>query len=78
MSNFCCAHNHIPNVCDNNVVPLNYTHYKVNHRLEFENPSNSMVHTQTIAKFCGDLKDNIKGRGNGRTIELSIFNCFCY
>ena len=67
------AYNHIESLCDGDGQSMNYTHHTVNHREGFLNRTNRTIHTQAVERFWGDLKDKIKGRGHGRTIEQNIF-----
>ena len=67
------AYNHIATLCDDDGTPMRYTHQTVNHRVGFTNPTNRLIHTQTVERLWGELKDKVKGRGNSRTITQSIF-----
>ena len=53
---------------------MNYCHYTVNHSVSFVNPENRCVHTQTVERFWGDLKDHISGRGKVK--QNAVFQLF--
>ena len=52
---------------------MNYCHYAVNYSISFVNPENRWVHTQTVERFWGDLKDYINGRGKGLKIKQNLY-----
>ena len=56
------AYSNIPSLVDSNGQPLNYIHRTVNHAVGFVNSRNPWIHTQTIERLWGDLKDHIVGR----------------
>ena len=73
MSDSWPAYWNINSLVDANGASKNYCHYTVNHSVSFVNPGNRWVHTQTIKRFWGDLKDMINGRCKGLKIEQNVF-----
>ena len=67
------VYNHIERLCNIDGKSMNYNHLTVNHCVGFVNPTNGTIHTKAVERFWGDLKDNIKDLGHGRTIEQNIF-----
>ena len=57
------AYDNIVNLVDANGQSMNYTHHRINHQLYFVDPINPIIHTQTVERFWGDLKDVVKRRG---------------
>ncbi|KAG0442160.1 hypothetical protein DMUE_0489 [Dictyocoela muelleri] len=52
----------------NGLSDLNYTHYTVNHSINFVDPENQLIHTNTIERLWRSLKSNISK--NTRLIVL--------
>ena len=73
MSDCWPADNNISNLVDVDGASMDRCHYTVNHSVSFVNPSNRWVHSQTVERFWGDLKDHISGRGKGLKIKQNVF-----
>ena len=76
MSDCWGAYRNINSLVDANGASMNYCHYAVNHSISFVNPENRWVHTQTVERFWGDLKDHISGRGKGLRIEQNVYRYY--
>ena len=63
------AYNNIPNLVDSDGVSLNYEHHTINHSERFVD---AWVHTQTIERFWGDLKEIVKRRGVHKKVDQHL------
>ena len=54
------AYDNIINLVDANGRLMNYTHHQINHQLYFVDPTNPIIHTQTVERLWGDLKDVVR------------------
>ena len=48
-------------------------HCKSQYKLISVNPGTRWVHTKTVERFQGDLKNHISGRGKGLKIEQNVY-----
>ena len=58
---------------DGNGDSMNYVHYSVNHKEGFVNFDNPCVHSQTIKRHWGDMKEVIKRRGVSKKVEQHLY-----
>ena len=62
---------------DGNGDSINYVHHSVNHKEEFVNFDNPWVHTQTIERQWGDMKEVIKRRGVSKKVSNTVRQYIC-
>lgn len=67
------AYNDIDKLVDNSGQSMNYEHHTVNHKEGFVNFQNRWIHTQTIERHWGDMKEVVKRRGVSRKVEQHLF-----
>ena len=77
MSDKLGAHNDIERLVDGNGDSMNYVHHSVNHKEEFVNFDNPWVHTETIERQWGDMKEVIKRRGVSKKVSNTVRHYIC-
>ena len=73
MSDEWSSYNDIERLVDSNGELMNYEHHTVNHKIGFVNFDNPWVHTQTIERHWGDMKEVIKRRGVSKKVEQHLY-----